>query len=166
MTTAIDPSKRRSYRSPVELLRDLGAILRRAPQIRDMMRGRSLDPAFRERLMLAVTQVNNCRYCAYAHARMALVEGVSPEEIEAIGRGSDAVAPEAERPAIRYAQDWAASDGNPGPQAVEELRQRYGDDKAAAIELSLRIIRLGNLLGNTWDKLRSKAGSAAVPPAV
>jgi hypothetical protein len=28
-------------------------------------------PAFRERLMLAVTVVNGCRYCSYFHARQA-----------------------------------------------------------------------------------------------
>jgi AhpD family alkylhydroperoxidase len=164
MAASFQPSQRRTYRSPTELFRDLWAILRRSPQVSHMMRGRSLDAAFRERLMLAVTQVNNCRYCAYAHTRMALSEGVSAEEIEALGRGSYEGAPEAERPALRYAQHWAASDGRPDPQAAQDLRQRYGDDQAAAIELALRLIRVGNLLGNTWDVVRIGFGSPPTPP--
>ena len=88
MTTIENLSQPRSYRSPAELLRDLWAILRRGRRLPELMRGRSLNAAFRERLMLAVTQVNKCRYCAYAHTRMALAEGVPAEEIEALGRGS------------------------------------------------------------------------------
>jgi AhpD family alkylhydroperoxidase len=156
----MDRSQRRSYRSPGELVRDLWAVLRQAQQIPPLMRGRSLAPAFRERLMLTVTQVNGCRYCAYAHARMALTEGLSHEEIESLGRGAFEEAPPAERPAIRYAQHWAAADGLPDPQAVQELHDLYGEEQAAAIDLSLRLIRVGNLAGNTWDKLVRRLGLA------
>ena len=110
--------------------------------------------------MLTVTQVNRCHYCAYAHARMALAEGLSHEEIESLGRGSFEGVPQAERPAIRYAQHWAAADGLPDPQAMQELHDRYGEDQAAAIELSLRLIRVGNLMGNTWNKLVRRLGLA------
>jgi AhpD family alkylhydroperoxidase len=164
MASSFQPSQRRSYRSPNELFRDLWAILRRAPQLSNMIRGHSLDAAFRERLMLTVTQVNNCRYCAYAHTRMALAEGVSTEEIEALGRGALEGVPEAEQPAIRYAQHWAASDGRPDPRAAQDLRQRYGQDQGAAIELALRLIRVGNLLGNTWEDVRKGFGSPPTPP--
>jgi AhpD family alkylhydroperoxidase len=37
--------------------------------------------------MLAVTAVNQCRYCSYAHARMALLAGLSTEEIQALNDG-------------------------------------------------------------------------------
>jgi hypothetical protein len=30
--------------------------------IRGLMRGETIDPGFRQRLMLAVTEVNGCRY--------------------------------------------------------------------------------------------------------
>lgn len=36
-----------------------------------------LDPQFVERLMLAVTEVNGCAVCSYAHTRMALREGIA-----------------------------------------------------------------------------------------
>lgn len=34
--------------------------------------------------MLAVTQVNGCRYCSYVHARMALQAGLSEQEIRTV----------------------------------------------------------------------------------
>ena len=43
-----------------------------------------ISPDFRERLMLAVTAVNGCRYCSYAHTRAALKGGLSREEISGL----------------------------------------------------------------------------------
>ena len=37
---------------------------------------------FMERIMLAVTQVNACAVCSYAHTKMALEAGMSSEEIQ------------------------------------------------------------------------------------
>jgi hypothetical protein len=91
---------------------------------------------------------------------MAMAEGLSREEIESLGRGSFAAVPQAERPAIRYARHWAAADGQPDPQAVQDLHELYGEDQAAAIDLSLRLIRIGNLAGNTWDRLVRRLGLA------
>ena len=75
--------------------------------------------------MLTVTQVNGCRYCAYAHARMALAEGLSRGD-RILGRGSLKGVPQSEWPAIRYAQHWAAADGVPDPRALQELHDLYG----------------------------------------
>lgn len=142
---------RRTYRSPGEFVADLAAILRAQKDLRTLMRGEGLDPAFRERLMLAVTAVNQCRYCSYAHARMALVAGLSREEIQALNNGVLEGAPPDQYPALLYAQHWAEADGKPDPQARQRLLSTYGEGTAGAVELSLRLIRIGNLLGNTFD---------------
>ena len=52
----------------------------RRKEIRILMGEEVLSPAFRERLMLAVTAVYGCRYCSFAHAREAISKGVSQEE--------------------------------------------------------------------------------------
>jgi len=147
----VDKFKRRIYRSPTQLIADFRGIMRRRKEIRPLMRGEVIDPAFRERLMLAVTQVNGCRYCSYGHARQALAEGISQQEIEALGQGMFAGSPSDEVPALLYAQHWAEADGEPDQVARQRLVERYGEDAAAGIELMLRMIRMGNLLGNTWD---------------
>jgi len=60
---------------------------------------------------------------------------------------------EEEAMAVIYAQHWAESDAHPDPEAVQRLQQAYGVEKTEAFHLMLRMIRMGNLLGNSWDYL-------------
>ncbi len=124
---------------------------------------RELSPAFRKRLLLAVTSVNQCRYCAWFHSRAALRSGVGAAEIATLLGGGLDMAPEDELPALRYAIHWAENDLVPDPKVREELLEIYGIPRVEAIERSLRMIRMGNLLGNTWDALmrRLKSGSVS-----
>jgi AhpD family alkylhydroperoxidase len=115
------------------------------------MRGEALDSAFRERLMLVVTGVNGCRYCSYVHAREALAEGISQDEIRSLGKRMFEGSPPKQVPALLYAQHWAETDGKPDPAVRERVRQRYGRDALERIEAVLRVIRIGNLMGNTMD---------------
>jgi len=103
--------------------------------------------------MLAVTSVEGCRYCSYFHSKLALKGGISQEEIGKLLSGDVEGCPEEEALAVLYAQHWAESNAHPDPVTVEKLREIYGPEKAEAIHLMLRMIRLGNLLGNTWDYL-------------
>jgi AhpD family alkylhydroperoxidase len=117
------------------------------------MRGEIISPSFRERLMLVVTQVNQCRYCSYAHAREALSQGMSQSEIDALTKGMFEASPPDELPALLYAQHWAETDGEPEGSVREQVVARYGAQAVELMELAFRMIRAGNLLGNTWDYL-------------
>ncbi|MBN1140050.1 MAG: carboxymuconolactone decarboxylase family protein [Anaerolineae bacterium] len=119
--------ERRIYHSLGELLGDLRAIMARRKEIRPLMRGKLISPAFRERLMLVVTSVNQCRYCSYAHAREALSNGISPEEIEALGRGMFEGSPPEEVPALLYAQHWAETNGEPETAVRAQIVAQYGE---------------------------------------
>jgi len=147
------PFDRRTYRSPRQLLRDIRSVMRRRSEMRNLMRGETLSASFRERLMLAVTEVNRCRYCSYYHAKQALDEGLSEEELQALTEGEFGDSPIEERPALLYAQHWAEADGNPDGEARARIIELYGAETADAIDLALRVIRIGNLMGNTWDGL-------------
>jgi len=118
--------------------------------------------------MMAVTAVNGCRYCSYFHARQALERGVTPEEIAQLLTGDVANCPEEEAVAVLYAQHWAESDAHPDPEAVRRLQQTYGAERTEAIHLMLQMIRLGNLMGNSFDYLLyrisfGKWGGATLP---
>lgn len=143
--------KRRIYHSLGEILNDFRAVWSQRGVLRAVMRGEALDPALRERLMLVVTSVNGCRYCSYAHAREALSEGIAQEEIDALSAGMFEGSPREEIPALLYAQHWAEMDGEPDPAARERIGQRYGARTLERMEVALRVIRMGNLLGNTFD---------------
>lgn len=101
--------------------------------------------------MMAVSAVYRCRYCCYVHTKEALKAGVCQEEIESLLSGSVNDCPQEEAVALLYAQHWAESGADPAPEATQRLIETYGDDKTEAINLTLRMIKLGNLMGNTWD---------------
>lgn len=115
------------------------------------MKSGIISHGFRERLMLAVTAVNGCKYCSYAHTKQALKTGMSQEEVELLLSGSITNCPEDEHIALIYAQYWAESNARPDSDAIDKLKEVYGEEKTQAIELILRMIRMGNLSGNTWD---------------
>jgi AhpD family alkylhydroperoxidase len=142
---------RRFYQSPRQVWGDLKALLVSRRRIRALMRGESISPQFRERLMLAVTAVNGCRYCSFFHAEQALKAGLADGEIRDLCAGSVGHCPEDELAALLYAQHWAETGGQPDPEVRAQVRRLYGEEQAEAIELSVRLIQAGNLLGNTFD---------------
>jgi len=140
---------RRYYSKFSDLITDMRAVISQRKNIRVMMRG--LNPAFRERLFLAVTQVNGCRYCSYFHAKQALLSGITDEEIRSLEDGLLDCCPQEELAALCYAQHWAEQDAKPDPEARARLLETYGAETAAQIDLALRMIRVGNLSGNLLD---------------
>jgi AhpD family alkylhydroperoxidase len=145
--------QRRIYHNLNEFLTDFRTIASHRSEIRTLMRGEIISPRFRERLMLVVTQVNRCRYCSYAHAREALSKGMSQQEIESLGKGMFEDSPPEEVPALLYAQHWAETDGAPDASVRDQVVARYGAQAVELMELGLRMIRAGNLSGNTFDYL-------------
>jgi AhpD family alkylhydroperoxidase len=148
---------RRTYHSLGELLSDVRIVLSRRKEIRALMRGGEIAPAFRERLMLVVTEVNGCRYCSYAHARTALSTGMTQDEVAALTAGVLEGSPPEELPALLYAQHWAESNGKPAAAARARVVAVYGQQAVGMIDLALRMIRVGNLLGNTFDYVLHRA---------
>jgi AhpD family alkylhydroperoxidase len=143
--------RKRTYRNPLELVADLFFPVRKIKRLRKIKNKRLISPSFQERLMLAVTSVEGCRYCSFFHSKLALQDGISQEEVESLLSGNFDDCPEDEVMAIFYAQHWAESNANPDPEATRKLREIYDPEKVEAIYLILRMIRMGNLMGNTWD---------------
>jgi AhpD family alkylhydroperoxidase len=138
--------RRRHYHRAAQLWADL----RRLAALRGTG---SLSPARRERLMLVVTAVNRCRYCASFHTHVAQLSGLSAAEVALLLDGSTQDAPESEIPALVYARHWAEAAGQPTPELQAQLVAIYGPAQAQAIERVLTMIWIGNLCGNTWDAI-------------
>lgn len=143
---------KRTYRGFGEFFSDQLFLMKNLRQVFRIMSGRVIPSAFRERLMLAVVSVYGCRYCSWAHTREALRSGVAKDEIGNLLAGSVDKCPEDEAVAVLYAQHWADSDMNPTPEAYSRLEETYGGEGARLINLVLRMNRVGNLSGNTWDR--------------
>jgi len=151
-----EPFRKRTFSGFSQFFKETFGLLKSWRQIRKAMRSKVISPAFRERLMLAVTTVNECRYCSYAHSKEALKHGISQHELEQILSGEFKGCPQREIPAILYAQHWAESDGQPQTEALDKLKGCYSPQEIEYIHLYLRMIRMGNLTGNSWNYMTSR----------
>jgi AhpD family alkylhydroperoxidase len=149
---------RKRFYTPRAFARDMREVMAHMPSFRDTARSGRVSRAFAEKIMLAVTQVNGCRYCAYGHSRTALREGVAPSEIALILAGELDGLAEEEAVALAFAQHWAETGGRPDPEAERRFREYYGPQISADIMNWMRMIRMGNLLGNTFDALLWRLG--------
>jgi hypothetical protein len=55
------------------------------------------------------------------------------------------------RTSLLYAQHWAESNARPDAAARERVVSSYGENKVNLMELAMRMIRIGNLPGNSFD---------------
>lgn len=136
-----------------ELLSDQARFLRDLRGLRRDRRRGLMDPGFRERIMLAHTYVNECRYCSWAHTRAALRAGVPEDHVEDLLCGAVDSCPDEEGTALLYAIHFAETDGSPDAGARKGLDREYGTERADAIDRTLQAIRSGNLIGNSFDYL-------------
>lgn len=143
--------------NPMQFFSDIGFAGVRLFAVIDAYRSARIPWAFAEKIMLATTAVNDCVYCARLHTRLAQVNDVSDAEISGllssdIGRYVDGY----EYRALCFAQHYAETDRQPDAEEVTQLVDYYGPEKANDIMLYIRLIYIGNLMGNTFDALRSR----------
>lgn len=93
-------------------------------------RRRLLDGRALERVMLAVTEVNGCPACSWAHTQLALREGMTGEEISRLLSGDGDTVPADEAAGVLVAQHYADSRGRPDRAAYDAVVQRYGRGRA------------------------------------
>ena len=113
-----------------------------------------VSAALREKLFLAVSSVNDCRYCKWGHTHWAMAQGVPLDEVNQIlGQQSESLAAKnpAEAAAILFAQHYAEELDQIDPESIENLREHYCDAEVAEILAYVRFITLTNLTGNTVD---------------
>jgi AhpD family alkylhydroperoxidase len=121
----------------------------------------SVSSAFREKVMLAVTGVNDCRYCTFVHTNLARFSGVDAEEIRNIlccELGAE-ISPD-ELFAIEFARHYAQTKKNPDPEMTDKLVEQYGQNQADEIILYLDTIFFANITGNTFDAFLSRLKGA------
>jgi AhpD family alkylhydroperoxidase len=143
MLDTITARKRYSVR---ELYTVTYHAVRTAPFMRKA-RNRGLTKPFIERIMLAVTGVNGCALCAYAHVKIALEAGLDDAEISRMIAGELVDVPANEATAVAFAQHYADTKGNPSPEAWQRIVSTYGLPLANGILGATRAIMWGNVSG-------------------
>ena len=116
----------------------------------------TISSEFIERLMLAVTEVNKCPLCSYAHSKMALEMGMSSTEIKDMLNGEFSAVPNDELPAVMFAQHYADKRGNPTKESWDQLVTIYGLKKAQGILGAIRAIMMGNAYGIVWGSFSKR----------
>lgn len=120
-------------------------------RLRKSRKDNIISSQFMERIMLAVTEVNGCDVCSYAHTKMALETGMESSEIMNILAGVMDDVPETEVQAILFAQHYADCRGKASREAWNRITEEYGETVSYGILASIRVIMLGNAYGIPWS---------------
>ena len=139
-----------------ELYRILVKGLRALPRLLSARMSGLVSARLAERIMLAVTEVNGCEVCSYAHARMALEMGLGAEEVRSLLAGNTGAVPADEAIAIAFAQQYADSRGSPSRESWQRLVKTYGTTKARGILGAARVMMIGNAYGIAWSAFTSR----------
>jgi AhpD family alkylhydroperoxidase len=138
-----DPFPRRTA-DPSVLVPWLVELVRNAPGlVRSYLPGAPLDPRTREQVILAVTEVNGCRYCAWIHGSWA----------DYLGDLDDPA--EAQEALLTYARACAEAAQPLDPTAA--LGEALPPEVLGTLRATVAQIEVANLVGNTVDGLLARA---------
>jgi AhpD family alkylhydroperoxidase len=135
-----DPFPRRTAQ-PQLLLPWLGELARTAPGLlRSYLPGAPVGPRTREQVILAVTEVNGCRYCAWIHGNWAdyLGEGTELDVNEAL---------------LSYARACADAGRPLDPAPLADV---LSPEALQTVRATVAQIEVANLVGNTVDGLLAR----------
>jgi AhpD family alkylhydroperoxidase len=143
--------------TPSLFARDILYLASHLREIFGAVRSRSVSRKFAEKIMTVITAVNGCVYCQWFHAKQAISNGISKEELsDLVNLQFQSRASPEEAFALIYAQHYAETNRNPEPEMTRKLVEFYGPRTASHILVFIRLIYFGNLAGNTWDAVISR----------
>lgn len=145
---------KRTYRAG-ELPRELWSVLRSTPRLIAVYRRRRLDPAMREGIMAAVSEVNACRYCTVAHetweARMLSQARVFEPAAPGVERA------ESRRLAVAYAIACAEAHPRAVAPDLESAVDRHFDERERSdLDAVIRLAMFTNLTMNSLEALLNR----------
>ncbi len=142
--------------SHCEFYNALVLAIRSAKHLRLNRKQKLVSAHFKERIMLAVTEVNGCEACSFAHTKFALEEGMSAAEIEAILSGDTGAVPQHEMVGIFFAQHYADNRGKSSKKSWQRLVDEYGEDIALVLLAFIRIMSVGNIYGIAYSAISDR----------
>jgi AhpD family alkylhydroperoxidase len=140
----------RRFSSAAEAAHDIANVVLRGRLLARAYAG-GLDSELRERVMVAVSQVNACGGCTRVHRRWALRAGVSSSELEALRAGDLEQLDARSRAAVVYAVERAEHRfaGSASTRLQEPAREHLSVRELEEIDAVARAMALANLSLNT-----------------
>jgi len=126
------------------------------PMLKTAKKKRQFSKQLKERIMLAITNVNGCALCSFVHTKIALKSGLNASEIKSLLGGEKDQVSDEDLVAILFAEHFAYSKENPDKEVLDKLVETYGDLRANLILASAVMISLTNAIGITMDLLKKR----------
>lgn len=117
---------------------------------------KAMNKQRRERIMLAISEVNGCAMCSYVHTKLALQAQMTPDEIKEILSGELAHVPEQDVLAVLFAKDFAASHEVIDSASYRKIQDFYGTDGARAIVCASHVITMTTSMGISLALLKDR----------
>lgn len=121
--------------------------------LRYQKKTRLMNKKLKERIMLAITEVNGCAMCSFVHTKVALSSGMNASEIREILGGDSSSIPTSDAVAVMFAQEFAYTKENPSASSLNRLIDEYGYEKAELIVAACHMITMTNGMGINMDNL-------------
>ena len=155
--------------TPANILKTVANLAISFPVIvRSVFRPKT-SKALREKVMLGVTAINDCRYCAWGHSHWATSQGIPLEEVNRILSSQDdslKANDPAEAAAILFGQHYAEHLDEIDPESVKNLRNYFSQAQVREIVGYVYFITFTNLSGNTVDVLLERIRGKGRPITV
>jgi AhpD family alkylhydroperoxidase len=131
--------------------RGLGRALVRWPAAK----GRGLDRALRERIILHVSAINACEVCTAVHVRAARRVGIDEGDIAAACALDLETRDERTRAALRYAEARTLGVERDNPEVVAAFDAKFSPVERAAVRATVDLFTFNNRFNNTWTRALS-----------
>ena len=142
---------KRTFTLPL-LATSLGALILYMPVRWITLVKPATSRAMREKVMLGVTSVNDCRWCSWLHSGIALKHGVDLAELQSLlDRSTFGAVDEREATAVLFAQHFAETRRRPTPAARLALARQFTPWQRMEIMAWIHFIYFANLSGNSAD---------------
>ncbi|MBN1409745.1 MAG: carboxymuconolactone decarboxylase family protein [Spirochaetales bacterium] len=148
--------RKRYLKTPGEFFQLMKKSTGYSKKIKKIDEKNKIAPSFAEKIMLAVTGVNECLFCSYRHAKSALEKGVELKEIQDLLKSEFSGFSEEEQVALLYAQHWADNGGKADEDARKRMVDYYGEQKTGYIEFYMHMVYMGNLVSNTVEAFKNR----------
>lgn len=119
-----------------------------------MRQQRVMNKQRRERIMLAISEVNGCALCSFVHTKLALQAHMDIKEIQTLLAGDLVGVPEEDTLAVLFAKDFAANKETIDPAFYAKLSDYYGQSGARAIVCVSHVITMTTSMGISLGLLK------------
>jgi uncharacterized peroxidase-related enzyme len=103
------------------------------PFVAAVQRPDELDPLLKERIILRVSKLNHSAYCTHAHVQICAKMGFAPDEIAEMDDPPTAQISDAEKAALKYAEEMTLSPGAIQDRTYDDLARHYSESQIVEI---------------------------------